>query len=446
MNKRNLIISSAVAAALGLISAHANAAGTAAFAEISYATEGIPSTGAVTIPAGIIYTGSNAATGAGLVTFTLPTGVTFTSTPSITTASNYTAASVAGGGAGSNTLTVNVTGGAAGTGSITLGAFTVTGATTLAGVTGAGAFQYSVQASGWTAAADNDATALRDDLARSARQNILTTTTAGSAASQIDVASPSNGTRFTDGATPNQAFHLVGVLTPTTGANMNATNTATFSFASGTTTSVTVSGYPFSSVSSVYMAPAGTTSCAATAPTGSTTGTVSGNSVTFTGVVAGAGSRAVCLINSGSNILPALAGTITATATRDTFTSPATAAVSTAGQLTYNGTVVNVNYVVGNGAGYAMYLNVVNPASAAAPVYISLRKSDGTVMNGTLASSLGANSSQLFTVADINTATGANLANESSRAFITLLSTAPIRATNFMLNPGNAVTQIGQTF
>lgn len=453
MNKRNLIIKTAVAAAFAVGAQH-SVAGTLAFPSVpSFATEGIPSTGAVTIPAGVAYSAADSSTAAqgGLVTFTLPTGVTFTSTPSVTAdGTTFTAATVSGGGNGSNTLTVNVTNGTTtttGATALTLGAFTVTGATALSSPTATGAFNISAQASGFATTADSDATPKTATLATSVRQNILTTTNQGSATDKIDVSSPSNGTRFTIGTTTlNQSFHTVGVLTPSTGTGVNATNTATFAFASGTATTVTVSGYPFSAVSSVYMAPANTTTCAATAPTGSTTGTVSGNSVTFTGVVAGAGSRAVCLVNTGNTILPALAGTITATATRDTFTAPATLPVSLDGQLTYNGTVVNVNYVVGNGAGYAMYLNVVNPASAAAPVMISLRKSDGTVLNGTLTSSLGANSSQLFTMADINTATGANLANESSRAFITLLSTAPIRATNFMLNPGNAVTQIGQTF
>lgn len=437
MKTSNLILKSAIVATLGLASMGA-IAGTASFGSVAtYAIEGIPSTGAVTIPAGVTYTTAAGAAESGLLTVTLPSGVTFVSTPTISiTDPAITAVAVGGGGAGSNFITINYTrtaaAAAAGAG-IALGAFQVTGATTLASVTGATGFLFSAQSSGFATAANNDASPTTASLAQSARQLIITP---AASALVINVPAPSNATRWLAGGLNVSASGTVGTLVVNNGAFRNAANTAPFAFASATASS-TITGN-FTGVTSAYLAP-GAGACAATAPAGATTGTVTNSTITFSGITPAGAVRQICLGVTGTTILQETLSGVSASAQQDTFTTSAT---NNLGAIFYNGGVNQLNYVVGSSDGFASYLRVVNRDSVAAPVRVVVQNDTGAVTSGLL-DTIPANTGKLYTSAQINTATGSALNNANDRAALVILTpTANVSSDNLLANPNGTVLSL----
>lgn len=437
MKTSNLILKSAIVATLGLASMGAFA-GTASFGAVAtYAIEGIPSTGAVTIPAGVTYTTIAGAAESGLLTITLPTGVTFVSTPAISiTDPSITAVAVGGGGAGSNFITINYTRTAAaaapGAG-ITLGAFQVTGATTLASVTGPTGFLFSAQSSGFATAANNDASPSTASLAQSGRQLIVTPTPNFLT---INVPAPSNATRWLAGGNTIATSGSVGTLVVNNGIFRNAANTAAFAFTSATA-SATLTGN-FTGVTSAYLAP-GAGACAATAPAGATTGTVTSSTITFTGITPSGTVRQVCLGVTGTTILQETLSGVAASAQQDTFTTTAT---NNLGTIAYNGGVNQLNYVVGSGDGFASYLRVVNRDSVAAPVRVVVQNDTGAVTSGLL-DTIPANTGKLYTTAQINTATGSALNGANDRAALVILTpTANVASDNLLANPNGTVLSL----
>lgn len=434
MKKSNLFLQTAVAAALGLIGSQAFASNFTNVPVSTFAVEGVPSTGAVTINGGAVYTATTSpALDSGLVTVTLPAGVTFVNTPSVAPdATVFTAATVTGGGAGANSIVISVTKGAAGVGTVTLGSFQVTGATKLLSKTVTGDLQMTAQASGWAVATPvNDASALKVDLALSDSQLIVTPT---SATATIDVAG-ANGTKFVAAGNTIAGAASLGNLVVNNGTFRNASNTAAFAF-TGTTASATVSG-DFAGVTKAYLA-AGAGACATTIPVGAITGTVTATSLTFAGITPGAATREVCAIIDTTTLLHANSA-FTVAATQDTTTN--SKAFGTA-SWSYNGTVVSMDYVVGTSAGYTNYIRVVNPTSAAAKVLVSVQSDAGVVKSGTLDAALAANSAKLYTVADVNTATGANLTSATDRAALNVLSASAIRASNLLFNPNGTLVNV----
>ncbi|MGZ8218736.1 hypothetical protein [Methylomagnum sp.] len=436
MKTSNLILKSAIVATLGLASMGA-IAGTASFGSVAtYAIEGIPSTGSVTIPAGVTYTTAAGAAESGLLTITLPSGVTFVSTPTVSGDGVNVANPpvVGGGGAGSNFITINYTRltGAAG-GTIALGAFQITGATTLASVTGATGFLFSAQASGFATAANNDASPTTASLAQSGRQLIITPTPNFLT---INVPAPSNATRWLAGGNTIATSGSVGTLVVNNGIFRNAANTAAFAFTSATA-SATLTGN-FTGVTSAYLAPAAG-ACATTAPAGATTGTVTSSTVTFTGITPSGTVRQVCLGVTGTTILQETLSGVAASAQQDTFTTTAT---NNLGTIAYNGGVNQLNYVVGSGDGFASYLRVVNRDSVAAPVRVVVQNDTGAVTSGLL-DTIPANTGKLYTTAQINTATGSALNGANDRAALVILTpTANVASDNLLANPNGTVLSL----
>lgn len=449
LKKRNAMLQAAIAATFGLVALNASAATTVGNPAMgTYATQGIPSTGAVTIQAGIIYTANNIlADGAdhGLVTFTLPAGVTFVSTPTVTAdATAFTAATVGGGGAGSNTLVINVTrASVTSAGTVTLGSFQVTGATALATATAAGAFEITGQASGWTVSANNDLTAAKADLAQSASQLQVS---AGVTNLQIDVTSPSNGTQYVDttGAGGNSIAGSGYLGTVNAGHNTWLNSTATGAYAFTTTTPTVALGLDLTGVSSAYIVtPAAV--CAATKPAGAISGALSGSTATFAGLVAGT-TYGVCVQPNGTSLLNQT-GTpgVSVTASEDTTSTTTNNAGTTQdlGTITYNGTAVTAGYVVAAASGYNNYIRVINPAATASRIIVLVKRDDGTTASGVLNAAQAANTAALYTPAQINTAVGSNIISTAAdRAQVTVLSPANITAENLMFNPTGTVVKM----
>jgi hypothetical protein len=439
MNKRNLILQTAIAASFGLASVSAFATATSTLtgfvpAAATYATEGIPASGAVTIQAGITYSSTAALTAdAGLVTFTLPAGVTFVTTPTATAdATGFKTAVLGGGGAGSNFVTYNVTTGAA-VGTITLGAFQVTGATGLA--TAGTNLAMTAQASGFTTAANND-TAARSTSATAtvmaASGSQLNAAVVGAAAT-IDVTSPANGMLYLAGGSTITRSGYVGSVNAVNNAYLNSTATAPYAFTS-TTASVAISA-DYSGISSVYaVTPAA--ACAATAPAGAKIATIAGSTATIAGLTPNT-VYGVCFINTGANLMRRSANMIV-TATQD---SSSKTAAATLGSISYNGGVWDKNYVVGSvSGGYTNYIRVTNPDATARRLIVVVTKDDGTTTSGTLDAGLAAGNAKLYTVADINAATGSTLTSATDRARVTILSpSTTMMVDNLMFNPNGTV-------
>lgn len=439
MNKRNLILQTAIAASFGLASVSAFATATSTLtgfppAAATYATEGIPTSGAVTIQAGITYNSTAALTvDAGLVTFTLPAGVTFATTPTATGTGGFPASPVVGGGgAGSNFVTYNVATTAA-AGTITLGAFQVTGATGLA--TAGTNLAMTAQASGFTTAANND-TAARSTTATStvmaASNSQLGATVVGTAAT-IDVNSPANGMLYLAGGNTITRSGYVGTVNAVNNAYLNSTATAPYAFTS-TTASVAISA-DYSGISSVYaVTPAA--ACAATAPAGAKIATIAGSTATIAGLAPNT-VYGVCFINTGANLMSSSAN-MTVTATQDSSSKTAAANL---GAISYNGSAATLNYVVGSvSGGYTNYIRVTNPDATARRLMVVVTKDDGTTTSGTLDTGLAAGNNKLYTVADINAATGSTLTSATDRARVTILSpSGTTTVDNLMFNPNGTV-------
>lgn len=452
MKKSNLILNAAVAAALGFVAAPSFAALTNTIANTTYAVESFPQQDSIAVPASSCAVTSGAANdlvAGDTVVFTLSAGK-FATAPGVT---------VSGAGATlafvSNIATLSADGRSA----------TFTVSTASAGATDKAALnalsltnvggQLSTAANTITCQPYKGATAVGAAAAITTSAASYTITQGAAVATTVDVANGGQGMLFRPGSTN---VNVTGLASVTTAAaitgNKLIDGTTAMAGALGDTMTATMTG-DFGAMSSMYLT---TGTCAATAPSGSLTGTISGGTVSFTGLQLGS-TYTLCAVANGTSVITAGGSGAAAalpfrvaynyvarTAGATTYTPNPTVSSTTANTIAYNGAAVNVNYVVGNGAGYAMYMNVVNPSSSAVPVYITVRQADGVTKSGTLTSSLAANSSTLFTMAQIATATGANLTNETNRAAVTVFSPASIRVTNFMLNPGNAVTQIGQSF
>jgi hypothetical protein len=406
----------------------------------TFATQAVlTANGAVTILGGVEYL-SNAyttvAADSALLTFTLPSGVLFATTPTATLGGTFGSGTFSGGGAGANSVTYTITTPAAtavasNANTVTLNAFQITGASALQGKTIAGAFQVSAQMTGANTPGFSDAKADKTSLALSTSALVWNDTTFIPAAATINVLPPSNGTKINQ-ATNGQTFFDAGTLSAGLATAFNAAASAQFTF-TGTTLAVTVSGN-FSGANNAYIAPPFTTSCAtsfAGQPTGSLPGTISGNTATFSGVATGFDAvgfvnQELCIYYTGTTIIgqnPAagnasatsLNGSMTAVAAVDTTTSPAIGMQTE----TYNGVVQQIQYS-GNFQTYPEYIRIVNNNAAAIQVFAVVQSDSGSTGTATVETALAANSNDLVTASSILASSGVSLAPVGRASMILL--------------------------
>jgi hypothetical protein len=247
-------------------------------------------------------------------------------------------------------------------------------------------------------------------------------TTAAGTTATVDTTATGAGKLFTTSATATTRVATLGTISVAASSTVDAGNGSAYTISSGSSVTTTLTG-SFTAVSRLY---AVTASCVTTAggslPSGSITGTVSGSTVSLTGMATGT-TYTLCYENNGSTVIQAGGGTalpITATASVSNLTGSTSSA--TVGNLLYSGAAATLNYVTG-GSAYQYFVRVTNPGSATTSVFAVVTKEDGSSTAGSLNTSLGINSNALYSITDVNTATGANL-SAADRARVQILTSS----------------------
>lgn len=441
---RSLMTTTALSGALAitgiaLTSGVASAAVTASFNggnNINFATQAATaSSGAISLTAGQVlnltlpsgdYCPANST-----ITLTAPAGVTFTSAPGFTTAgATWGAAAASGFVSGASTVTYLVstalTGAADNLVTIggTTGIFTLASGTTFT-TASTTPRTFTLSQSGCTTSGIGQSTA-----GFTAASAISYTATAGTNAS-IDTGATGQGKLFTASATNSTRVAVGG--TAQFGIATTLINTAggTTYNAGASTGVVTMTGV-FSQFARVYLANgACNTTAGGALPTGSITGVISGSTATFSGLQTTA-TYTACFENDGSSVLQS--GTYTSSASASAI-SGTVAGTGALGVFTYSGTATTINYVTG-GSAYQYFARVTNTNNSPVSVFVVVTKDDGsTPAAGLITTNLGANANALYSMTDINTASGANL-TAADRARVQVLTsgsagTTPIQGILF---------------
>lgn len=457
-NRRSVWRLGPAAFALGLLALSGQAwavstanGGSLADSPQTYAIQGVTAAaGAITLNAGISYTSPTPTSpGTYLVTFTLPTGVTFAGTASATTAVMDCLASLASGGTtGSNSVAFAITQLTLNACVVNLSQVPIAGATalenktTISGSLNSAGFNVTEQVTGSNVGGvANEATATAIGAAASATALIYSSVTGQQNPSPaIDLNSPSLGTQWITGGT-DQAYLDIGALSYGVSATtVNATATGPYTFP-GTSATITLTGGNFVGISAVFLdgnATSGGTRCKSTASaegavSGSIAGTISGNSVMFTGVGANLGgpnpfvpanvgttaTEEVCLYASsqiisanaipfGSNI------TIAPTTAQADSNSPSRLA-----SYVYNGLIQQILYA-SDDVHWPAYLRIVNNSGYTVPVLAVVQGDGGSLGSTTVEAGLAPNTNDVIPVQTIITNSGATPTN--SRTSFTLLA------------------------
>ena len=424
-NNRSLLTTTALSGALVVagvaLQTGVASAATVAFngsANITFATQSVTSTGGqITLPAtaaSVVTVGAGESCGTGAtITLTAPTGVTFNSAPGFTAAAGTATATGFSSGASSVTYVVGtaVTNTTVTIGG-TAGAFNLASGTT---------FTSPVTANRVFTLTNNGCTGYTNPTFANGFQSASAfayTPTATNAT--IDTSATGQGRLFVTSATASTRVAEVGqALFATNATLINAAGGTTF--APGTNTgNLSVAGI-YGQLSRVYLAPStGTcqTTAGGTLPTGAVSGSISGNAATFSGLVDGTTYR-LCLENNGSTVVQqsTYLGTVTASSLAGSATS--TTAIGT---TSYSGNATTLNYLTG-GSSYQYFVRVTNPTATATPVFVVVTKDDGSIFSGSVTTNLGVNAAALYSVTDLNTATGANL-TAADRARVQVLTTS----------------------
>jgi hypothetical protein len=364
------------------------------------------------------------------LTLTLPSGMTFASGPTTTT-SSHTRTSAITSFAGSSVVTWTL-GGSTSTGdtyvfssfNITTGSAITGGSTTpfrltvaLTGTSGSTSTISGLSAnafyatSGWTASFT-------------------------SLAATINTSSGANGSLFvTSSVTGSRVAQLGSVQYDTfSGPVSAATGTAQYSLPSGTLGGLTVTGN-LGQITRAYLVPgAGCQSTvAATLPsTAISSAALTSASATFSSLVTGS-YYSLCVENVGSSLIsqtPIVSAVLTPT---NNLGSSASAISG----LSYSGTANTLDYVVG-GSTWLYFIRAVNTTSASAQLFATVTKDDGTTFAGSVTTNLTAGTAALYSIDQINTATGANLTT-GDRARVNVLTSTSVNVSGLLYNAASGV-------
>lgn len=463
-NTRSLMSSTALSGALAVsalvVAAGAAQAATATFGNatggtnITLATQSLNASGAVGLSQAnqtIIITpvGAETCSTGGQITITAPSGVLFASVPNVSftgaNAACLTASGVVNSGSSSVTYTLTsisaatfnsvsnmVVGVNGSTGPISL----TTGSTFTSPVTTARTFTVSGVACATTITTATTANGLLS------ASGFGFTASANGGAVSVDTTATGAGRLFVTSATASTRVATLGSFTvnAVTGV-VDASSGAAYTLPANSAVTLTATG-PFAAASRVYV---GTSTCVTTAgaalPSGYVTGTISGATATFSALATS--SYNLCYENNSTSVIQA--GTtatpapVTATASISTLTG-STSAV-TIGLLQFSGNATSLNYVTG-GSAYQYFVRVTNPNTATTSVFAVVTRDDGQAFSGSVTTNLGANANALYSITDLNTATGANL-SASDRARIQILTsaaTAPVSGLLFNTATGVVTT------
>jgi hypothetical protein len=404
------------------------------------------------------------------VTFTLPTGVTFTTTPAATGLGTFGACLLSGGGAGSQSATYNCPAAAgpqaAGSGAIALGLFTITGATALA-VPGQ-AFSIRGTGSSVPIAGLNETTSLQLANAVSALQ--INSGGSIGPAQVIDVAAPAPlGQEWKQFGVDSLVADdgVVFISTPGNLAQASDTNAGPYSV--GSTATITLTGQNWGGVTSAFLlAGAGaqpgaftTSGCPASPPGSAITASPVGNLITFANAVLPAlpsttSNYEVCLVNSNKGLIAPNLLTSVAVPTTPGFTPTVGGTLNGLNAYNYNGEVQQVLYT-GRFAAYPTYIRIVNatPNTATVATVVTPDNNNGSPgVPGSTTTTVAGSSNILIPATTLITNAGVALdaTNRVSMLFLTLGAPCAnnaggvacgVSVSQFMVNPNGDVVFVG---
>jgi hypothetical protein len=454
-----------------------------------YASQGIlgsTNASSLVVPAGLAVTiTSSAATTAGetsgVLTFTLPAGVTFVTVPTATLLSTSTVGStttasgpIAVGGVSTGTLSgdkrslsFKLTSAAqtVGTSSaIQLSVFTITGAVVM--TTPGNTLGIQAQTTGFVT--NGTSTILMNDT-KPINGTIGTAASGVNGSAQpgpgdtIAIATGTIGTQFNSfdaataasAATPTIISKVADIGKIAVGSNTAALNpgTSAAQYSSTDTGTLTVTG-TFSNYIGAYLSPSSVCN-SATAPTGAITATFSATALTFNSVPLSGSLQAICLLASGNSLLSPT-GQLTATFTIGGQTQ-VLSSLGTTG-IVYSGTPFNLTYVFSKVANYQGILRMVNTTTTAQPIFGIARTDAGQVVAG-LITTLAPQSAQILTHDAAFSAMGASsIFPSGTRGVLTALTPAPgigsaipgvssgnasgVSVTSIIVNPTSDLTNV----
>jgi hypothetical protein len=398
------------------------------------------------------------------ITFTLPTGVTFTNNPSATGDGTVFASTLlqVSGGVGDNFITFTGTANpeaALSFGTVSLGAFNLAGATALAS-TNTTTFVITASVSS-TISALNDA-GTKGQLATSESATQVTTTDSLGLAQVIDVTSPSLGDQWKQYGADTLVADDGAVVIASFGGLAEASDAAEFIPASSGT--VTLTGLSWGGVSTPFLLtgafpqPGTTTTsgCPTTPPSGAVTGTVSGVVITFANVtlppVASFDFFEVCLGVTGKALIAANLTTTAAMTSPAGVTTFAGVPALPLNPYTYNGAVQQVLYS-GTFPPYTAYERINNNTGTSADVITVVQPDSGTAA-GTTTTTVAANSNVLVAASTLISNSGVTL-DSTGRASMLFLTpgtpctnntagqSCPVSVSQLLVNPDGDVAPLG---
>jgi len=279
-------------------------------------------------------------------------------------------------------------------------------------------------------------------------------TTPGFGTLVIDVGAGGLGKQFIQaGGADTTRADLGGLILGTVAGPVAADGITQFSFGSAT---INLAGN-FSGIATAYLgpftAPASTTTCAATAPSGSSPGTIGVASIGFANVAVPATNNTaeVCLFAGGTSLIAP--NSVAPVLTAVTGTAPAqSAAAQNLDAYNYNGSVQQILYS-GSFPNYRMYIRVVNDSGAPATVVAAVQTEAGST-GSTVFAIVPANTNVLVPTSTIIASSGVSLdaTGRVSLLFLTrgaicndnnLGPSCPVSVSQLLLNPNGTVVQLG---
>lgn len=355
--------------------------------------------------------GSNAAIGAGTVSASSPNTVTFSTSTAFSVGTSGCTITFSGLNATSGTLLQSAVSTAL-TPTLTV-VSSANGARPAASV-GAGSGFYA--ANGWTV-----------------------TGAAGGATTTIDVSATALGKTFTTTSAVNARVTRLATVTPAANALVLAANSSAYTLPAGVTFSATLTGVNFASASRVYFEAQGTcqTTPGAALSTGSQNGTISGNTVTAPGL--STATYALCYEANGSTVVQPSTYSAAFTSTLSGSASLAAGnAVTNLGNIAFPGNPAQINYAVG-GSAWQYFVRVTNPGQAVSTVLAVVTPDSGVTTVGVLATGLSANANALYSVADLNAATGLSLGQADRFRVQVVTSNTAATASGILFNTATGV-------
>ncbi len=376
----------------------------------------------VTLPTGFVWTtaptatlsgtttatcGSTAVLGAGVISGTSPNQVTFSVSSPFATGTNGCTVTLSNWAATTGTALTSVV-----TSPLAISAAVISTGT--AGRANSSVGSGFTSASGWTVTAGG-----------------------GAPVTTIDVSAAALGKTFTTASSVAPRVANLGTITLAAATPVYSATSAAYAIPGTATFNPTITAANLGTASRFYFGNNGTgAACSTTvgaSPTGSVAGTISGSTVSASGL--GIQAYALCYEANGTSVIQE------STYTGSFTSSLAGTAVNVNtgfGSIVYPGAAANINYAVG-GSAWQYFVRVTNPGQSSSTVLAVITTDAGVSTTGVLATGLGANTNALYSVADINAATGLSLGQADRFRVQVVTSNTAARASGVLFNTATGV-------